>query len=111
MKEFDLEILTPLPPANRQLRMHWAARAKIKKSIAWEIRAGIAEAMNAGEFPEAALGKKERRTVYITMHIPRRFDPDNLHGMCKPLIDAMRGKPLCYLPDKRLGTRGSGSSC
>lgn len=96
MKEFDLEILTPIPPANKQLRMHWAQRAKIKKALAWEIRVGIAEAMNAGEIPEAAIGKKERRTVRITLFLKRRYDKDNLHAACKGLIDAMRHTGLIW---------------
>ena len=96
MTEFNLEILTPIPPANKQLRMHWAARAKIKKALAEEIRVGLAEAVNAGEIPQEAIGKKERRTVYITMHLKRRYDKDNLHGMCKPLIDAMRHTGLIW---------------
>ena len=75
-----------LPSLNEMLRMHWAQRIRIKDNMAWVLA-------TSGQPHPSSLHCRVKLTVY---HPTRRFDEDNLHGACKPILDAMREAGYIY---------------
>ena len=79
-------ILGRLPSLNEMLRTHWAKRLRAKNAMSWEM------ATSGQPRPEG-----ERCRVGIVVYQKtRRFDEDNLHGACKPVIDALRESGYIY---------------
>ena len=79
-----------LPSLNETLRMHWAKRAKIEQNMKWSLIFSC-----HGTIPD---GKRERlcHLVITVYHPTRRFDEDNLHGACKPVIDCLKEMGFIY---------------
>lgn len=76
--------LSSVPPSlNKYLRMHWAVKRQLRTNYQWELTTAFMATKDA--IPEGV-----KIHVIITIYHPRLFDPDNLYGACKPLIDAMR---------------------
>jgi Holliday junction resolvase RusA-like endonuclease len=86
-------IYGPTYSTNKLVKMHWAAKKRLRSNAAWSI---VAAAANAGsELPPAEQGPPEiRMRVHLTICRRRRFDPDNVHGGIKILLDAMRDLAL-----------------
>jgi len=83
----SLTIPGRLPSLNETLRMHWGKRKRIKENMAWHLA-------TSGR-PRPAHGRRCR--VKLTVYQKtRRFDEDNLHGACKPVIDALRESGYIY---------------
>lgn len=69
------------PSLNKVLRMHWAAKRKLKKH--WT------EIFYAELFSKPADFSRKKRTVKITLHHSRFYDKDNAYGAVKPLVDVL----------------------
>jgi Holliday junction resolvase RusA-like endonuclease len=69
-----------LPSLNENLRAHWAKRARAKDDMSWHL------AMSGQPRPKT----KKCRAALTVYQKTRRFDEDNLHGACKPVIDALK---------------------
>lgn len=77
-----------LPSLNQLLRLHWAARAKLKKQCAlmWQIHAGaLPKPYTTGPWPR-------KQTLTIIRVGGKAMDVDNLHGAVKPLVDAIKDR-------------------
>lgn len=79
-----------LPPVsnNQLLKLHWAKRGRIRRDFHYAVLDALDE---PGLIADYTKGKK---AVVIHLFLPRRFDPDNAAGGCKPLIDAMKSEGL-----------------
>lgn len=77
-----MRLFIDVPPIsnNQLLNLHWAKRRRVKRDFHYAL-------LDALDGERLEVGKK---SVVIHLYLPRRFDPDNAMGGCKPLIDAMR---------------------
>jgi Holliday junction resolvase RusA-like endonuclease len=83
----NLTIPGRLPSLNETLRMHWAKRAKIVDGMEWIL------ATSGQRRPAYGLKCRVKLVVYQKT---RRFDVDNVHGACKPVLDALRKTGFIY---------------
>lgn len=74
--------LAPMPSQNQLLRMHWAKRNRLKKSLAWQILAQCAD--------RSTLPVQRAQIVITRMTCGKEPDPDNLTASAKLLLDALR---------------------
>ena len=88
MGETKITLPYATPSLNQLIRMHWGARKRLQDDLSFMV---LAKSM---AIPKAA--PRDRRTVRITRHGPRKLDHDNLVGGCKPLVDALRGARLIH---------------
>lgn len=77
----------PLSP-NRMLRMHWAKRRKEQNSWVPEMFASLSPENT--EWMRLWARRDKKVKVKITVHHKRLFDPDNLYGSVKFILDVMR---------------------
>jgi hypothetical protein len=86
-------ITIPLvPPSPNELRRkyrHPLAYRKLRKLWEQELFYGMACSRHRQELLAAAAAS-ERMRVEIVVHHTKEFDPDNLPGACKPILDAMK---------------------
>ena len=76
----------PLPLLNEWQRMHWAARKRRQRDIAWEVRANV----------PTGLSPIERCLIIVVRrNCPPLPDLDGLAGSAKPLLDCL------VLPSRR----------
>jgi Holliday junction resolvase RusA-like endonuclease len=83
----SLTIPGRLPSLNETMRMHWAKRTELKDGMAWIL------ATSGHQHP--TYGSRCRAVITVYQKT-RRFDEDNLHGACKPVIDALRATGYIY---------------
>jgi hypothetical protein len=76
----DITIPIRTPTGNELLRMHWRARARKLKEIAWLIRE---QAM-----PPATPLEKAKVTIH--RYTPRQLDPDKLGNIAVGILDALQ---------------------
>jgi Holliday junction resolvase RusA-like endonuclease len=85
-----LTIPGQLPSLNKMLRTHWAKRAKLKKDMRWILMCAY------GTPPPDGNRKRLCHLVITVYQKTRRFDEDNLHGACKPVIDCLKEMGFIY---------------
>lgn len=91
------EVFTPLPTLNKLLRLHWAAKAKIQKTLAAEVALIVREMeSHDDEIPVGFLGQREKRVVVIMLRRKKLMDEDAKYGAVKPLLDAIKKAGLIY---------------
>lgn len=77
----DITIPLRTPTLNQLLRMHFRARARHLKELAWEIRAA------AGPPPATPL---QRVKVTVHRYTPQALDPDGRDGIAKGILDVLQ---------------------
>lgn len=89
--DFVLVLPVIMPSLNKQLRMHWATRKRLKANTGWHLSAvmGRVEIQHRGRIAHVTI------TVYSNAPKAaggraRRLDTDNLIGGQKPLVDSMK---------------------
>lgn len=80
-----LEIPLVIPSNNQLLRMHWREQRKLSKI--WTKEVMIAKCEQLDEIPKAETGRRYISIVSYRRRLIR--DNDNLHGGCKPVLDAL----------------------
>lgn len=85
MTRDQVYLILPMAPAslNLLLRMHWAQRRKVNALWTRAIWA---------ELCQFKLGRRiafAQAKVEIERRSPKLLDADNLHGACKPVLDAL----------------------
>lgn len=80
-----LSIPLRLPTPNQLLRMHWATRSRLNRTVASEVWAAMAQARIRK--PDAPL---PYAIVVVERHSSTEPDPDALRGCAKPLLDAIQ---------------------
>lgn len=78
---FELPV-DALASPNAMLRTNRYVRKKMRKTLAWQVVAAIADQRPPKPFA--------RVTITIERHAPRLFDPDNLAGSVKNLLDILQ---------------------
>lgn len=74
--------MTPLPNGPKGLkRMHWRTEKRLKDTLATSIRMQV---------PLATGIPFQRARVEIVRYSAQEPDRDNLHGMCKPILDVLQ---------------------
>ncbi|MFA5168939.1 MAG: hypothetical protein WC530_10475 [Candidatus Omnitrophota bacterium] len=93
--DFVLVLPVIMPSLNKQLRMHWKARGRLKKNISWHLYSVM------GREEIAHRDRLAHVTIRVFSNAPkvsggraRRLDTDNLIGGQKPLVDAMKNLGL-----------------
>lgn len=82
--EFELNYL--IPSLNRQLRIHWTKRRRIRHDLLLLLKvSGVDLRLDK----ERRASRYRMRRVVIRRFALQLMDADNLHGAMKPLIDAM----------------------
>lgn len=79
------------PSLNKVLRMHWAAKRKLKKQ--WD--AHVWENAFLGKSLELVRPGTKMRCA-IVLHHARLYDKDNAYGACKVLVDSLKGFRLIF---------------
>lgn len=87
-KELTLVIEEAAPGLNEMLRWHWSKR--YKETARWSRWVWLARCQ-ASPNPPAML---TRALVSIERRSRGQLDPDNLHGSCKLILDALRDQQL-----------------
>jgi Holliday junction resolvase RusA-like endonuclease len=79
------------PSLNVLNKWHWAKRARLRKSIAWQILAALPDRTKLMQ-PE-----KHVMIVDIVIYQPhRRLDQDNAEGEMKAFVDSLRSLGLIF---------------
>ena len=81
-----------MPSLNKQLRMHWYARARVKKQC---VKA-VDDALKVSGYKVTEMIKPSRRRVTIISYRKRLLDEDNNVGSTKPLLDAVKDMGLIW---------------
>lgn len=77
----------PLSP-NLMLRMHWSKRREERNS--WVPEIIVAQSPESLEWMRLWARKNRKVKVKITIYHKRLFDPDNLYGSVKYILDVMQ---------------------
>lgn len=77
---YDITIPIRTPTLNQLLRMHFRAKARSLKAIAWEIRALA--------IPPASPIQRARVTIH--RYTPRSLDADGLSSVAKGILDVLQ---------------------
>jgi len=79
-----------LPSLNEMLRMHYRKQMRLKKDMKWVLTCAYGTPLPDGN-------RKRLCHLVITVYQKtRRFDEDNLHGACKPVIDCLKEMGFIY---------------
>lgn len=84
---------TRIPSANRLLRMHWTARARLQKAISKDVMAALAD-WRAGNDLEIPRAKVRAQFVVFKKRGVGRTDQDNLAAGLKLVIDGLKQNGL-----------------
>ena len=76
-----------LPGQNVLLRMHWAKRLRLRKRVAWMVKAALLEQGSGWQIGRAPIQKCR---VTVTRHCRRRLDEDGLSSCSKHLLDVLQ---------------------
>ena len=76
----EFSLAEPLPLLNEWQRMHWAARKRRQRDIAWEVRANVSTGLSPIERCLIIIDRRSR---------PPLPDLDGLAGSAKPLLDCL----------------------
>ena len=86
----SLTIPGHLPSLNETMRMHYRKRMRLKKDMKWALMCAYGTPLPDG---------KRKRICHLVITVyqkTRRFDEDNLHGACKPVIDCLKEMGFIY---------------
>ena len=85
-----LTIPGQLPSLNETMRMYYRKRMRLKKDMKWSLICAYGMPLPDG---------KRQRLCHLVITVyqkTRRFDEDNLHGACKPVIDCLKEMGFIY---------------
>lgn len=82
-----LTIPEVLPGQNVLLRMHWAKRMRVRKRVAWYMKAALLEKGSGWKIGNKPL---EKCRITVTRHCRRKLDADNSVSSVKALLDVLQ---------------------
>lgn len=86
IEPFSLTIHTKTLLLNQLLKIHWSKKPKLRREIAWQIRAAMTPAIKSQE-PVSEFKLHVDRYAYHT--VKQKPDQDGLIGGLKPYIDTL----------------------
>ncbi|MBN8887564.1 MAG: hypothetical protein J0I77_17705 [Rudaea sp.] len=95
-----------LPGQNVLLRMHWGKRTRLRKRVAWLVKAALLE---HGSGYQVGAPPIQRCRITITRRCRRRLDDDNAASSAKAVLDVLQ--PLSKTHPDGLGVIQEDSRC